>query len=161
MHSEPLSEKVIHELLPQLQQNEKDMVEAGSAHFYGTARVTTRITSLDLRRLGIAGRPARLAGLALFLDALSAALKSGADAIGSGKLTHRIPVRGYGRTERPGTNLQRDGRASAPGAHRARRAPTGTERSEGRGRIRQPRQEPVPGQHEPRAAHADERHHRL
>src|SRR6202042_2581516 len=35
LHSEPLSEKVIHQLLPQLQQDEKEMVEAGSANFYG------------------------------------------------------------------------------------------------------------------------------
>lgn len=46
MRSEPLSQRVIHELLPELQESEKEMVEAGSAHFYGTARLTTRITVL-------------------------------------------------------------------------------------------------------------------
>jgi signal transduction histidine kinase/DNA-binding response OmpR family regulator len=93
MHSEPLSEKVIQDLLPRLQQNEKDMVEAGSAHFYGTARVTTRITilifavSLLLAAL-LAWRVSQY-----FLSGLGT-MKSGADAIGSGNLTHRIPVRG-------------------------------------------------------------------
>ncbi len=93
IHGEPLSEKVIHQLLPQLQQNEKDMVEADSAHFYGTARVTTRITILIFAVSGLltgllAWRVSRY-----FLSALGA-LKSGADAIGSGDLIHRIPVRG-------------------------------------------------------------------
>ena len=42
------------------------------------------------------------------------------------------------------------------GAHPARAAA-----QESRGRGGQSGQEPLPGQHEPRAAHADERHHRL
>lgn len=93
MHSEPLSQKVIHELLPQLQQDEKDMVEAGSANFYSTARLTTRITSLIFAISGLltgllAWRVSRY-----FLTALGA-LKAGADAVGSGDLVHRIPVRG-------------------------------------------------------------------
>jgi signal transduction histidine kinase/DNA-binding response OmpR family regulator len=93
MHSEPLSQRVIHELLPQLQQDEKDMVEAGSAHFYGTARLTTRITILIFAISGLltgllAWRVSRY-----FLNALGA-LKSGVDAVGSGDLIHRIPVRG-------------------------------------------------------------------
>jgi signal transduction histidine kinase/DNA-binding response OmpR family regulator len=96
MHSEPLSGKVIHELLPQLQQNERDMVLADSAHFYGTARVTTRITVLIFAVSGL------LTGLlawrvsSYFLSALGA-LKSGANAIGSGNLTHRIQL--YGADE--------------------------------------------------------------
>jgi len=93
IHSEPLSQRVIHELLPQLQQDEKDMVEAGSANFYSTARLTTRITSLIFAISGLltgllAWRVSRY-----FLTALGA-LKSGADAVGSGDLIHRIPVRG-------------------------------------------------------------------
>jgi signal transduction histidine kinase/DNA-binding response OmpR family regulator len=93
LHSEPLSERVIHQLLPQLQQDEKDMVETGSANFYSTARLTTRITSLIFAISGLltgllAWRVSRY-----FLTALGA-LKLGADAVGSGDLIHRIPVRG-------------------------------------------------------------------
>jgi signal transduction histidine kinase/DNA-binding response OmpR family regulator len=93
MHSEPLSQKVIHELLPELQQNEKNMVEADSARFYGTARFTTKITilifAISLLLTGLlAWRVSQY-----FLKALGA-LKSGADAVGSGDLIYRIPVRG-------------------------------------------------------------------
>ena len=93
MHGEPLSEQVIHELLPQLQKNEEAMVEAGSNHFYGTARLTARITISIFAVSGV------LAGLLAwrvsryFLNALGK-LKSGADALGSGNLTHRISVHG-------------------------------------------------------------------
>ena len=93
LHSEPLSERVIHQLLPQLQQDEKEMVEAGSANFYGTARLTTRITSLIF---GISGLLTGLLAWRVsryFLTALGA-LKLGADAVGSGDLIHRIPVSG-------------------------------------------------------------------
>jgi hypothetical protein len=68
MKSEPLSETIIGNLLPRLQQNEKDMVEAGSAHFYGTARLTTRITILIFRRLSVAGGAACLASIALLFE---------------------------------------------------------------------------------------------
>ena len=47
-------------------------------------------------------------------------------------------------------------RRHRPQAHRDRSAPR-----QGRGRARKPQQERVPGQHEPRAADAAERHHRL
>ena len=93
LRSEPLSEKLIRQLLPQLQQNEKDLVEAGSAHFYDTARLTARVTIVIFAISGL------LTGLLAwrlshyFLSALGA-LKAGADAIGSGVLTHQIPVHG-------------------------------------------------------------------
>jgi len=92
-HSEPLSQTVLHELLPQLQKSEKDMVEAGSAHFYGTARVTARITILIFAVSGLLVVLLAWRVSHYFLTALGA-LKSGADAIGSGDLAHRIPVHG-------------------------------------------------------------------
>ena len=52
-------------------------------------------------------------------------------------------------------------RRHLPRHHRPEACGGRTAEREGRGRGRQPRQEPVPGQHEPRAAHAAERHHRL
>jgi signal transduction histidine kinase/DNA-binding response OmpR family regulator len=93
LHGEPLSETVIHELLPELQQREKDMVEAGSAHFYGTARVTARITILIFAVSGLLAALLAWRVSRYFLTAVGT-LKSGADAIGSGDLAHRIPVRG-------------------------------------------------------------------
>jgi signal transduction histidine kinase/DNA-binding response OmpR family regulator len=93
MHSEPLSEKVIHDLLPQLERNEKDMVEADSAHFYGTARVTTRITILIFVVSGLLACLLAWRVSHYFLSAVGT-LKSGADALGSGELTHRIRVLG-------------------------------------------------------------------
>jgi signal transduction histidine kinase/CheY-like chemotaxis protein len=93
IRGEPLSETVMHELLPQLQQSEKDMVEAGSAHFYGTARVTARITILIFAVSGLLAALLAWRVSKYFLSAVGT-LKSGADAIGSGDLAHRIPVRG-------------------------------------------------------------------
>ena len=75
------------------------------------------------------------------------------------------------RTRAPGRRLQRHARpdrAAGPGAAPARREPRGTSRRphararcrEGSGRSGEPRQERVPGQHEPRDPHPDERRHR-
>ena len=52
-------------------------------------------------------------------------------------------------------------RAPQERGRRARARPARDARGQGGGRHRQPRQERVPGQHEPRAAHAAERRHRL
>ena len=68
-----------------------------------------------------------------------------------------LAARGEGhrrRAGRPHRRLQRDARAD-PGARR--RAHGG----QGGGGAGQPHQERLPGQHEPRAAHAPQRHHRL
>jgi signal transduction histidine kinase/DNA-binding response OmpR family regulator len=93
MHAEPLSQTVIQQLLPQVQQYEKDRVEMASAHFYDAAHVTDRITIMIFVVSGV------LAGLLAvlvsrhFTRGLSA-LKAGADAIGAGKLDYTIPALG-------------------------------------------------------------------
>ncbi len=46
MHSEPLGQKVLKELLPELQQHQTASVEAASARFYDAARTTDQITVL-------------------------------------------------------------------------------------------------------------------
>src|SRR5580704_12077084 len=115
MHSEPLSEKVIHDLLPQLQQNEKDLVETGSAHFYGTARVATRITILIFAVSGLLAALLAWRVSRYFLTALGA-LNAGVDAIGSGDLTHRIPVQGTDEL----SGLAQTFNAMAEHLHRAR-----------------------------------------
>ncbi len=91
VRAEPLSQKVIQELLPQLQQDEKDRVETASAQFYEVARVTDRITVLIF---GISGLIAGILALVVsrhFTRGL-VALKAGADAVGAGNLEYRIPA---------------------------------------------------------------------
>ena len=61
------------------------------------------------------------------------------------------------RRERSGDPLRR----CADRRHRAEAHRGAAAGGQGGGRGRQRRQEPVPGQHEPRAAHAAERHHRV
>ncbi|MCU1338321.1 MAG: Integral rane sensor hybrid histidine kinase [Bryobacterales bacterium] len=87
--AEPLSRKVMQELLPQLQQDEKNLVEAASTHFYDVARVTDRVTILIFAISGL------LAGSLTFVVGRHfrhglGALKTGADAIGAGELRYRI-----------------------------------------------------------------------
>jgi signal transduction histidine kinase len=89
--AEPLSRKVMQELLPQLQQDEKDRVEAASTHFYDVARVTDRVTILIFAVSGL------LAGSLTFVVGRHfsrglGALKTGADAVGAGELKYRIPL---------------------------------------------------------------------
>jgi len=93
MHAEPLSQKVIQKLLPELQQYEKDRVEMASDHFYDAARVTDLITVVIFVISGF------LAGLLAVLVSRHftrglGALKAGADAIGAGKLDYAIPPLG-------------------------------------------------------------------
>jgi signal transduction histidine kinase/DNA-binding response OmpR family regulator len=93
MHAEPLSQTVLQQLLPQLQQYEKDRVDVASEHFYDAARVTDRITVIIFMISGV------LAGLLAVLVSRHftrglGALKAGADAIGAGKLEYSIPPLG-------------------------------------------------------------------
>ncbi len=46
VHADPLSQQVMQELLPQLQHNERDLVEAASAKFFQVALLTAQITIL-------------------------------------------------------------------------------------------------------------------
>jgi signal transduction histidine kinase len=90
VRAEPLSRKVIQELLPRLQQDEKDRVEAASAHFYDAARVTDRVTIfIFMVSVLLAGSLTFVVGRH-FRHGLGA-LKTGADAIGAGELRYRIP----------------------------------------------------------------------
>ena len=65
---------------------------------------------------------------------------------------HRAAARGGSLANEPGGNLPHQ--PGPPGGDR------GEETRGGCGRSRQPREERVPGQHEPRDSHADERRHR-
>ncbi len=92
VHAEPLSHTVIAELLPQLQQDERNRVEASSTHFYEAARFTDRVTVLIFLFSGL------LAGMLAIVVSRHlthglGALKAGADALGAGDLDHYIQLR--------------------------------------------------------------------
>jgi signal transduction histidine kinase len=93
LHSEPLSIEVMQQMLPQLQNGEKDSVTAASDRFYQTSSLVGRISVLilifsvvisSLLAIIVARRLSRTLGV----------LKDGADALGAGDLEHRIPVIG-------------------------------------------------------------------
>ena len=88
--AEPMSRKVIQELLPQLQQGEKDRVEEASARFYDAARLTNRATVLIFAISGLLAGPLTIVVGRHFRRGLGA-LRTGADAIGAGELKYRIP----------------------------------------------------------------------
>ena len=91
IHAEPLGQKVMLQLLPALQQDEKDRVSAASAHFYNVARLTNRITVLIFV---VSGCLAAMLAFAVsrHLKQGLGALKAGADALGAGTLDYRIPI---------------------------------------------------------------------
>ena len=91
MRAEPLSQKVMQELLPQLQQDEKNRVGQASAHFYDVARFTDRISVLIFLASGL------VAGLLAILVSRHftrgiGSLKTGAAALGGGNLDYFIQV---------------------------------------------------------------------
>ncbi len=88
---EPLGRKVMQELLPQLQQDERNRIEAASTHFYDTARITDRLTLLIFVISGCLAGPLALFVSRHFTRGLDA-LRAGAAALGAGKLKYRIPV---------------------------------------------------------------------
>jgi len=90
--ADPLSVRVVDELLPQLQEGEKQRVTAASDNFYQAARLTDRITILifivsSVVAIVVAFRVSR------YLAAGLGELKKGADLIGSGKLDHQVVIR--------------------------------------------------------------------
>ena len=88
---EPLGRKVMQEMLPQLQQDERNRIEAASTHFYDTARITDRLTLLIFVISGCLAGPLALFVSRHFTRGLEA-LRTGAAALGAGKLKYRIPV---------------------------------------------------------------------
>jgi signal transduction histidine kinase len=91
IRAEPLSQKVIQELLPQLQQDEKERVEAATARFYHTARITDQVTVAVFIGSCLLMGPITMVVARHFARGLDA-LKAGADALGIGNLKYRIPI---------------------------------------------------------------------
>lgn len=89
VNADPLSARVVDQLLPQLREDEKHRVEAASANFYQVARLTDRFTILiflvsSVVAVVVAFRVSRYMARGL------GELKKGATLIGSGKLDHRV-----------------------------------------------------------------------
>jgi signal transduction histidine kinase/CheY-like chemotaxis protein len=91
MHADPLTRTVMQEVLPHLQEAERNRQAAATAHFH---EVTTLVGRITVVVFGISGILAGFLAIVvsrrlrygLYL------LKVGADTLGSGKLEHRIPV---------------------------------------------------------------------
>jgi signal transduction histidine kinase len=91
VRADPLAEKLLQEMLPKLQEEEKNSVIAAGNHFYDVARVTDRITVAIFL---ISGLLAGLLAVALsrHLTSCIGALKTGADALGAGNLDYHIAL---------------------------------------------------------------------
>ncbi len=93
MHAEPLSQRVMQQMLPELQKDERDQVAQASAHFYDAARLTGQVTVGIFLLSGLLA-----AGLAFVvsrhLTRGMSALKSGADSLGAGDLESHIELSG-------------------------------------------------------------------
>ncbi|HLK65280.1 MAG TPA: response regulator [Bryobacteraceae bacterium] len=91
VHAEPLSQKVMTQLLPKVQQYEKDSVDASSLAFYEVARITDRVTVAIFVISGL------LSGLLAILVSRHltrglGVLKAGADSLGGGDLSCYIKL---------------------------------------------------------------------
>jgi len=89
--ADPLSQTVLHQLLPQLQENEKSSVEIASTNFYEAAQLTDRMTILIFT---ISTLVAILVAylVSRHLSRGLGELRRGTTLIGSGDLVHRISV---------------------------------------------------------------------
>ena len=93
MRIDPLSQRVLQQLVPQLQEGEKRRVEAASSNFYRVARLTDRITVLIFV---ISAVVAITLGylVSRYLTRGLSELERGAALIGSGSLDQRIAIQG-------------------------------------------------------------------
>ncbi len=90
--AEPLGRRVMQDLLPALQDEERRLVEAASENFYGVARLTAQITILIFVLSAFTG-VAVAYGVSRYLVRGLAQLKDEAFAIGSGQFGQRIAIR--------------------------------------------------------------------
>ena len=88
---DPLSQRVINQTLPQLQEDEKHRMEAASANFNQVGRLTAQITIIILvASIGVAMLVAYR--LSRYLAGGLNELKAGTALIGQGQLEHRITL---------------------------------------------------------------------
>jgi signal transduction histidine kinase/CheY-like chemotaxis protein len=93
MHADPLARTVMQEMLPRLQEDEKNRQAAATAHFH---EVTTLVGRITVVVFGVSGILAGLLAIVVSrrLQRGLHVLKVGADTLGAGKLDYRIPVQG-------------------------------------------------------------------
>jgi signal transduction histidine kinase/CheY-like chemotaxis protein len=92
MHAEPLSRTVMQDLLPRLQEAEKNRQSAATAHFHEVTTLVGRITIAVFVLSGLLAGILAIVVSGRFQRGLHV-LKIGADTLGAGDLEHRIPVR--------------------------------------------------------------------
>jgi signal transduction histidine kinase/DNA-binding response OmpR family regulator len=93
LHGEPLTRTVMQDMLPHLQEAEKNRQDAAATHFHDVTAVMDRITLAMFLLSGIVSGVLAIVVSKRFQRGLQV-LKAGADALGAGQLEHRIPVRG-------------------------------------------------------------------
>jgi signal transduction histidine kinase/DNA-binding response OmpR family regulator len=93
IHADPISEKILRGLLPALQQEEDERVEAAGARFYRVARITDLLTILIFCSSTLAATAVAYSLSRRLTRGLSA-LTQGAESIGGGDLERCIPVHG-------------------------------------------------------------------
>jgi len=89
--SEPLSRRLVQELLPELQSGERQLVEAASENFYTVARLTARITVVIFVLSAVVAAAVAFR-LSRYLVRRLSQLEQGAARIGDGDFDQEIPV---------------------------------------------------------------------
>ncbi len=89
--SEPLSRRLVQELLPELQSGERQLVEAASENFYTVARLTARITVVIFVLSAVVAATVAFR-LSRYLVRRLRQLEQGAARIGGGDFDQEIPV---------------------------------------------------------------------
>ncbi len=92
VRAEPLSQRVMQELLPDLQREERKLVEQAGEHFYSVARVTAQITIVIFVLSAVVGAAVAFQ-VSRYLVHRLRQLEEGAALIGSGNLEQEISIR--------------------------------------------------------------------
>ncbi len=92
VHADPLSQQVMQDLLPQLQRDERDLVEAASANFYRVASLTAQITILIFSVSAVVALVVAWRFSRHLVSGLNQ-LKEGAALIGGGSYGRKIEIR--------------------------------------------------------------------
>jgi signal transduction histidine kinase/DNA-binding response OmpR family regulator len=93
IHADPISQEVLHDLLPNLQGQEDERVRAASVRFYHVARITDLLTILIFCASTIVAIAVAYTLSRRLMRGLRD-LKQGAESIGGGNLEQLIPLQG-------------------------------------------------------------------
>lgn len=93
LRGEPIGRMVMQQLLPRLREGEKESVATASNHFYEVSTLVGRVSIAILIASGVLSSLIAVIVARRFSRTLGV-LTAGSNAIGTGNLTHRIPVIG-------------------------------------------------------------------